>query len=198
MTIASGQLARHIGLPWRPAAGVASNTADMQAASETHMGLWAAMLTNATLTVYAAGWQEGGLTFGYEKFINDIEALQTLAELCSAVPQAEGELAWSALADVAPGGTSLQPDIRCSGIERRFIGRWSPVSPILEPGKMPGQERRPSAQPASGKPRWRISALPLAANWRPSGLRATSRNTKERAEHRQPAGESTPMRPTSR
>ena len=56
------------------------------------------------LTVYAAGWQEGGLTFGYEKFINDIEALQTLAELCSAVPQAEGELAWSALADVAPGG----------------------------------------------------------------------------------------------
>ena len=46
----------------------------------------------------------GGLTFGDEKFINDIEALQTLAELCSAVPQAEDELAWSALADVAPGG----------------------------------------------------------------------------------------------
>jgi len=104
LSIGSGQLARHIGLPWRSASGSASNTADMQSAGETHMGLWAAMMANATLTVHAAGWLEGGLSFGYEKFINDVEALQQLAELCTPVPEDTDSLAWNALADVSPGG----------------------------------------------------------------------------------------------
>ncbi len=104
MSIGSGQLARHIDLPWRSAAGSAANAADMQAAGENHMALWAATLANATLTIHAAGWLEGGLTFGYEKFINDIEALQTLAELATPTATDEDSLGWSALADVAPGG----------------------------------------------------------------------------------------------
>jgi trimethylamine--corrinoid protein Co-methyltransferase len=104
LSIGSGQLARHIGLPWRSASGAASSAADMQAASETHMGLWAALQANATLTVHSAGWLEGGLTFGYEKFINDVEALQTIAELCRPVEEDEESLGWSALADVQPGG----------------------------------------------------------------------------------------------
>ena len=104
LSIGSGQLARLIGMPWRSAAGAASCAADMQAAGETHMGLWAALQANATLTVHSAGWLEGGLTFGYEKFVNDIEALQTIAELCRPVAEDEDSLAWSALADVQPGG----------------------------------------------------------------------------------------------
>ncbi len=104
MSIGSGQLARHIGLPWRSAAGSASNAADMQAAGENHMGLWAATLANATLTIHAAGWLEGGLTFGYEKFINDVEALQTLAELATPPETDPASLGWEALADVEPGG----------------------------------------------------------------------------------------------
>ena len=104
LSIGSGQLARHIGLPWRSATGSASNTPDMQAATETNMALWAQLQANATLTVHSAGWLEGGLTFGYEKFINDIEALQTVAELCSPTPEDDDSLGWSALADVEPGG----------------------------------------------------------------------------------------------
>lgn len=104
LSIGSGQLARYIGLPWRSAAGAASNTADMQASGETHMSLWAALQANATLTVHAAGWLEGGLSFGYEKFINDIEALQTLAELCTAPPDDDETMGWEALSDVEPGG----------------------------------------------------------------------------------------------
>jgi trimethylamine--corrinoid protein Co-methyltransferase len=104
LSIGSGQLARHIGLPWRSAAGAASNTSDMQAAGENHMGLWAALMGNATLTVHSAGWLEGGLTFGYEKFINDVEALQTIAELCVPLTADSGSLAWDALAEVQPGG----------------------------------------------------------------------------------------------
>ncbi|MEP0940197.1 MAG: trimethylamine methyltransferase family protein [Rhizobiaceae bacterium] len=103
-SIVSGQLARHIDLPWRGAAGAASNTADMQAATENNMGLWAALQANTTVSVHSAGWLEGGLCFGYEKFINDVEALQTLAELCMTTPEDEDSLGWSALQDVQPGG----------------------------------------------------------------------------------------------
>jgi trimethylamine--corrinoid protein Co-methyltransferase len=104
LSIGSGQLARHIGLPWRSATGAASNTNDMQAATETNMALWAQLQANATLTVHSAGWLEGGLTFGYEKFINDIEALQTIAELCQTTPEDAESLGWSALSEVEPGG----------------------------------------------------------------------------------------------
>ena len=104
MSIGSGQLARHIGLPWRSAGGSASNAADMQAAGENHMSLWASTLANATLTIHAAGWLEGGLTFGYEKFINDIEALQTLAEMATPPEVDADSLGWDALTDVEPGG----------------------------------------------------------------------------------------------
>lgn len=102
--LGSGQLARHIGLPWRSATGSASNTADAQGASETVHALWAAMLAQATVTVHAAGWLEGGLSFGYEKFILDVEALQALAELCRPAAADTAALAYDAIAEVAPGG----------------------------------------------------------------------------------------------
>lgn len=102
--IASGQLARHIGLPWRSATGAASNTADAQGATETVMALWGAVLGGATVTVHAAGWLEGGLTLGYEKFILDIEALQTIAELARPAPADEASLGFDAIAEVQPGG----------------------------------------------------------------------------------------------
>ncbi len=104
MQIGSGQLARHIGLPWRSAAGAASNAADMQAATENNMGLWGALMANATLTIHAAGWLEGGLAFGYEKFINDIEALQIIAELATKPVADDAEIGFDAIADVPPGG----------------------------------------------------------------------------------------------
>lgn len=104
MQLGGGQLARHIGLPWRSATGAASNVPDMQAANETQMAMWGALMANATLTVHAAGWLEGGLTFGYEKFINDVEVLQMLAELCVKPQGNDAEIGFEALADVEPGG----------------------------------------------------------------------------------------------
>lgn len=102
--LGSGQLARHIGLPWRSASGSAGNAPDMQAAQETTMAMWGAMLSQATFVVHAAGWLEGGLSFGYEKFLNDVEVLQMLAELCAPPGSAEDDLALDALAEVQPGG----------------------------------------------------------------------------------------------
>ena len=104
MQLGAGQLARHVGLPWRSASGAASNTADMQAATETNMSIWGGLMSNATLVIHSAGWLEGGLTFGYEKFINDIEALQTVAELCLPTLGTDVEIGFEAIAGVPPGG----------------------------------------------------------------------------------------------
>lgn len=104
MQIGTGQLARHINLPWRSAAGAASNAADAQGATETVTALWGALMANATLTVHAAGWLEGGLSFGYEKFITDVEALQTIAELCDKPSGSDAEIGFDALQEVEPGG----------------------------------------------------------------------------------------------
>jgi trimethylamine---corrinoid protein Co-methyltransferase len=104
MQLGSGQLARLIGLPWRSAAGSASNIADTQGAIENTMGLWGAMQSNATMVVHSAGWLEGGLSFGYEKFITDLEALQTIAELCAPTPADKAAIGMDALTEVEPGG----------------------------------------------------------------------------------------------
>jgi trimethylamine--corrinoid protein Co-methyltransferase len=67
------------------------------------LALWAAVLAQATVTVHAAGWLEGGLTFGYEKFIVDLEGLKTIAELAHSALQDEASLAFDAIAEVQPG-----------------------------------------------------------------------------------------------
>ena len=108
MQIGGGQLARHIGLPWRTASGAASNAPDMQAALETTMGLWGASLAHGTLIVHTAGWLEGGLTFGYEKFVNDVESLQIFAELCTRPSGSAAEIGFDAIAEVPPGGHFFQ------------------------------------------------------------------------------------------
>ncbi len=103
-TLGSGQLARLIGLPWRAAAASAANIADAQASTETVMSLWACLMAGVTHVVHAAGWLEGGLTFSYEKMMIDLEALQTVAELCTPAPGATVDIGFDAIAAVAPGG----------------------------------------------------------------------------------------------
>ncbi len=103
-TLGSGQLARRVGLPWRSSAGSGANVADAQGAHETELSGWAAVLAGATAVMHSAGWLEGGLTFGYEKMITDLEMVQTFAELCTRTPVDDAEMAFEAIADVAPGG----------------------------------------------------------------------------------------------
>ncbi len=103
-SLAAGQLARHIGLPWRCASGSAANVGDVQGANETQFGTWGCLLAGATVTLHAAGWLEGGLTLSYEKLITDVEVLQMVAELCASTPAQDADIALDALAEVQPGG----------------------------------------------------------------------------------------------
>ena len=104
MTLGTGQLARLLGLPWRSAAGSAANIHDMQASGENTLGLMATAMAQTTLTLHAAGWLEGGLTFGYEKFINDIEVLQVFGHLSKGIDQTAEALSTDPIREVLPGG----------------------------------------------------------------------------------------------
>jgi len=104
LTIASGQLARALGLPFRSSSTTSSNCVDAQAAWESEQSLWACMLGHANLVVHAAGWLECGLTASFEKLIVDAEMLQMMAETLRPIEVTEDELAAGAIAEVAPGG----------------------------------------------------------------------------------------------
>jgi trimethylamine--corrinoid protein Co-methyltransferase len=102
--VASGQLARRYRLPYRSTNGSASNAADAQGAWETMMALWGAVLGHCNLIYHAAGWQEGGLTASFEKFIIDVEMIQHIMEFLRPIEVNEGELALDALGRVPTGG----------------------------------------------------------------------------------------------
>lgn len=103
-SLGTGQLARLLGLPWRNAAGCAANTNDAQAAHETEISAWGALMAGATVIIHAAGWIEGGLTVSYEKLITDMEMVQVMAELCAPTAASDAEMAFEALREVQPGG----------------------------------------------------------------------------------------------
>ncbi|MFL5650709.1 MAG: trimethylamine methyltransferase family protein, partial [Chloroflexota bacterium] len=58
--LASGQLARRYGLPWRSSNATASNVVDAQAAYESEMAVWGAIMGGVNLLYQGAGWLEGG------------------------------------------------------------------------------------------------------------------------------------------
>jgi len=100
----AGQLARRIGVPWRCSSATASNAPDAQAAYESQMSLWGALLGGCHFILHAAGWLEGGLTASTEKFILDVEMLQMFAELFQPVSATNEEIGLDAIAEVGPGG----------------------------------------------------------------------------------------------
>ncbi len=102
--IGAGQLARHIGVPWRSSNATASNSPDAQAAYESQMSLWGALMGGCNFLLHAAGWLEGGLTTSYEKFMIDLEMLQMFAETFQPVGATAEDLARDAIAEVGAGG----------------------------------------------------------------------------------------------
>jgi trimethylamine--corrinoid protein Co-methyltransferase len=100
----SGQLARRYGLPYRTSNANASNAVDLQAAYETGMATWGAVMGGANMVYHAAGWLEGGLTASYEKLVLDVEILQNMMEILRPIDFSEDELGFDAIASVPTGG----------------------------------------------------------------------------------------------
>ncbi|MFZ5791458.1 MAG: trimethylamine methyltransferase family protein [Pseudomonadota bacterium] len=144
-TLGAGQLARLIGLPWRAGGGSAANVADAQAAHETQFALWGAVLAGTTVLIHAAGWLEGGLSVSYEKLITDLEALQTVAELCVAPPGDADAIGFEAIAEVAPGGHFFAADHTMARYRTAFyeplVADWSNFGNWTQAGAKTATER---------------------------------------------------------
>jgi trimethylamine--corrinoid protein Co-methyltransferase len=104
--LASGQMARHLELPWRSGGGTltASQTVDFQAGYEAFNTLTAAFLAGANVCWQSAGWLEGGLVTSFEKFVADCELLDLLRTEFTPVEVDEASLAFDAHLEVGHGG----------------------------------------------------------------------------------------------
>jgi trimethylamine--corrinoid protein Co-methyltransferase len=105
-TMAAGQLARLYKLPYRASNSSASNAVDAQAAYESEMSIWSAVMGHANLVYHGAGWMEGGLTASFEKVILDVEMLQMMAETIKPIDINPKEIAegLAAITAVPTGG----------------------------------------------------------------------------------------------
>ena len=141
----AGQLARFLGLPWRSSNATASNAPDAQAAYESQMSLWGALMGGCNLVLHAAGWLESGLTTSYEKFILDVEMLQMFAETFQPVGATTADLALDAVAEVGPSGHFFG----CAHTMERYrtafyaplVSDWSNYGQWTEAGSRTATER---------------------------------------------------------
>ncbi len=106
--LCTGQIARRFGLPFRTGGGLTSSqVADAQAGYEALMTLLPTFLAGANWVMHAAGWLEGGLVAGYEKFIVDIELVQMLQAEFTPLEIDEDSMAFGAHEEVGHGGHFL-------------------------------------------------------------------------------------------
>ena len=119
-TLAGGQLARRYRMPYRSSNTNASNVVDAQAAYESEMSLWAAVMGHTNLVNHAAGWLEGGLVASFEKLVIDVEMLQMMAENLTPIPTDADALAVDAVGQVPPGGHFFGADHTLDRYEDAF------------------------------------------------------------------------------
>jgi trimethylamine--corrinoid protein Co-methyltransferase len=107
----SAQMARHYGLPFRSGGMFASSKVpDAQAAYESVMAMLPAIHAGVNFVLHSAGWLEGGLVSGYEKFVLDCELLGMYHKFLEGVDLSDEALALESIASVDPGGHHLGTD----------------------------------------------------------------------------------------
>ncbi|MGC2033329.1 MAG: trimethylamine methyltransferase family protein, partial [Steroidobacteraceae bacterium] len=84
-----------------------SKTADAQAAYESAHTLLPTLLAGVNLVTHAAGWLEGGLVAGYEKFVMDADQLAMMQVLAEGMDMSERGQALDAIREVDAGGHFL-------------------------------------------------------------------------------------------
>ena len=103
------------------------------------------MLGGVNMMIHAAGWLEGGLTASMEKFILDIEMLQTFAEIFQPLKSDDAELAFEAIASVEPGSHFFGCEHTMSRYQSAFyeplVSDWSNYGSWQENGSLTATQR---------------------------------------------------------
>ncbi len=116
-------LARRVGVPFRSGGNfTASKTPDAQAAYESAISFLPAIQAGVNFLLHSAGWLEGGLAMGYEKFIIDADQASMMETWVKGVDVSENGLALEALLTNGPGQHFLGTDHTLANFESAF---WS-------------------------------------------------------------------------
>ncbi len=97
-------LARRLRVPFRSGGALtASKVPDAQAAYESASTLIPTLMAGVNFVLHAAGWLEGGLAIGYEKFVIDDDQLGMLATFAKGLDLSENSQAMAAFREQEPG-----------------------------------------------------------------------------------------------
>jgi trimethylamine--corrinoid protein Co-methyltransferase len=104
MTYAIGQLCRRLDLPFRCGGQLtASKVADGQAMQEAADSMIIGLQAGANYVLHAAGWLEGGLTMGYEKFVMDLDHCGMMHKMLGGLNLDQNNLGSEAFLEAGPG-----------------------------------------------------------------------------------------------
>ena len=107
-TFAIAQLCRRLRLPLRCGGHLtASKTSDGQAMQESAASMMSGVLAGSNFVFHAAGWLEGGLTMGYEKFAMDLDHCGMMLRMMGGLTIDTENLAAEAYREAGPGGAYL-------------------------------------------------------------------------------------------
>ena len=97
-------LARRLGVPFRSGGALCgSKIPDAQAAYESANTLLPTCLGGVNFVLHTAGWLEGGLAMGYEKFVMDVDQAGMMHTLLAGVDLSDNGQAMDAIREVGPG-----------------------------------------------------------------------------------------------
>ncbi len=106
--MAISQLCRRLGLPFRCGGHLtAAKIADAQAMRESVSTMHPAIMAGANFIFQAAGWLEGGLSIGYEKFVMDSDHCGTIQRLLQGLIIDDNALAADAYREAGIGNNYL-------------------------------------------------------------------------------------------
>ena len=114
-------LARRLGVPFRSGGHLcASKIPDAQAAYESAATMQPTVLAGTNFVLHAAGWLEGGLAVGYEKFVLDADQCGMVATFVNGVDLSDNGLAVDAIRDNGPGQHFLGSPHTLANFETAF------------------------------------------------------------------------------
>jgi trimethylamine--corrinoid protein Co-methyltransferase len=117
------QLARRVGVPFRSGGNfTAAKTPDAQAAYESALSFLPAVQAGVNFLLHTAGWLEGGLTMGYEKFIIDADQASMMGKWVEGVDVGANGLALESMLNNGPGQHFLGTEHTLANFETAF---WS-------------------------------------------------------------------------
>ncbi len=115
------QLARRLGVPFRSGGNfTASKVADAQAAYESALTFLPTVQAGVNFVLHSAGWLEGGLTVGYEKFIIDSIQATMMERWVAGVAVDDNALALDAMIATGPGQHFLGTEHTLANFETAF------------------------------------------------------------------------------